>query len=180
MVVMNEWKKKCVGLQRTWVSKHTVELVVGFYLLNPQTRLDPLRAEWRVGQRLIVYGRLYSRRVRSLDKTGMSVKLVCRMRWPTCPCLQGCYQVISAPASGFMKPSEGAWSATIRRLVTRRRFKWEKVFKSQVSTCQTWSTWIHPSSVPTVKHCKYDQCAKNIKRLLSSRCWQLQKRLLWT
>ncbi len=86
MVAMNEWKKKCVGLQRTWVSKRTVELVVGLYLLNPQTWLDPLKAEWRVGQR-----------VRALDKTGMSVKLVCHVRWPTCPCRQGCYQVISAP-----------------------------------------------------------------------------------
>ncbi len=25
IVAMNEWKKKCVGLQRTWVSKRTVE-----------------------------------------------------------------------------------------------------------------------------------------------------------
>ncbi len=27
IVVMNEWKKKCVGLQRTWVSKRTVYLI---------------------------------------------------------------------------------------------------------------------------------------------------------
>ncbi len=27
IVAMNEWKKKCVGLQRTWVSKRTVRLV---------------------------------------------------------------------------------------------------------------------------------------------------------
>ncbi len=26
IVVMNEWKKKCVGLQRTWVSKRTVRI----------------------------------------------------------------------------------------------------------------------------------------------------------
>ncbi len=25
IVAMNEWKKKCVGLQRTWVSKRTVQ-----------------------------------------------------------------------------------------------------------------------------------------------------------
>ncbi len=26
IVAMNEWKKKCVGLQRTWVSKRTVDM----------------------------------------------------------------------------------------------------------------------------------------------------------
>ncbi len=174
---MNEWKKKCVGLQRTWVSKRTVELVVGFYLLNPQTRLDPQKAEWHVGQRLIVYGRLYSRRVRTLDKTGMSVMLVCHVRWPTCPCRQGCYQAISAPPAASWSVLSAHGPLQFDVLLHDSVLNEKRVLKAK---CQTWSTWILPSSVPTVKHFKYDQCAKNIKRLLSSRCWQLQKRLLWT
>ncbi len=34
IVAMNEWKKKCVGLQRTWVSKRTVDVSVTRTLLH--------------------------------------------------------------------------------------------------------------------------------------------------
>ncbi len=42
IVAMNEWKKKCVGLQRTWVSKRTVVHSQGWLKLSYRTSTPPV------------------------------------------------------------------------------------------------------------------------------------------
>ncbi len=63
------------------LAAQNVFVELGVVLLNtPKPRLDPQKSEWHDGQRRLVYGKVYKRRVRALDNTRMRVVWTGRMR----------------------------------------------------------------------------------------------------
>ncbi len=57
IVAMNEWKKKCVGLQRTWVCKRTVYSCTGVHEPGFYTAVAPRSPKREMAAKNVLHGK---------------------------------------------------------------------------------------------------------------------------